>query len=250
MGVSKTKRQKDLTTITIDTLRVLRKTLDQLSLALEHCHCFCLELGDSLPSSGHWQQHQLYGQQRKLLTKHSSSDIQVFSIQLKRQSTLLAEVRCGSPGVCFHFGLNQPCQYEFTKYEFATLHHYCEYFQGQVMQKIWQSIQSSLSDSAPNCRQIEIYTESHTLLETLLLNSPGGVTNFLPESPPPLVEITPKEREVFDLLVKGCTYKQIAQSLNKAPSTINKQACEVYKKHGVKNKIELKNLCQHSGGQA
>jgi DNA-binding CsgD family transcriptional regulator len=54
--------------------------------------------------------------------------------------------------------------------------------------------------------------------------------------------ISPRENEVLNLLVKGRSYKEIAEKLFISLPTVKTHVTNIYKKMNIKNKIELINL--------
>lgn len=55
-------------------------------------------------------------------------------------------------------------------------------------------------------------------------------------------KITNREQEVIELLIKGCSYKEISEQLVVSLSTVKTHIRNIYKKTDVKNKIELINM--------
>lgn len=53
--------------------------------------------------------------------------------------------------------------------------------------------------------------------------------------------ITPREKEVLQLLSKGLTYEKIAKHLNVSHQTVKMHLKNIYRKLGVQNKIEALN---------
>jgi DNA-binding CsgD family transcriptional regulator len=53
--------------------------------------------------------------------------------------------------------------------------------------------------------------------------------------------ITPREREIYDLLGKGYTYKDMARLLHISLPTVKTHMDHLYKKTGTRNKVELIN---------
>lgn len=49
--------------------------------------------------------------------------------------------------------------------------------------------------------------------------------------------ITPREREVLQLLSKGLTYREISERMEVSPETVKKHLKNIYRKLGVQNKI-------------
>jgi len=56
--------------------------------------------------------------------------------------------------------------------------------------------------------------------------------------------ITPREREVIELLIRGTSYQQIAETLGISPATVQSHAGRIYKKTGTGNKVELSLFCR------
>ena len=53
------------------------------------------------------------------------------------------------------------------------------------------------------------------------------------------MHVTPREREIIDLLIKGATNEEIAKELYISVSTTKKHVYNIFKKYGVKNRIAL-----------
>jgi RNA polymerase sigma factor (sigma-70 family) len=53
-----------------------------------------------------------------------------------------------------------------------------------------------------------------------------------------LLLLTPREKEVLQLLSKGMTYKEISGQIEVTPETVKKHLKNVYRKLKAKNKIE------------
>ncbi len=54
-----------------------------------------------------------------------------------------------------------------------------------------------------------------------------------------LNSLTPREREGFDLLLKGFKMKEAAQAMNVQPTTISFHSTSLYKKLGIHNRGQL-----------
>jgi DNA-binding NarL/FixJ family response regulator len=52
-------------------------------------------------------------------------------------------------------------------------------------------------------------------------------------------ELTPRELEVLDLVVEGCTNSQIASTLYISLSTVKTHVRNIYSKLGVNNRIQI-----------
>jgi RNA polymerase sigma factor (sigma-70 family) len=55
---------------------------------------------------------------------------------------------------------------------------------------------------------------------------------------PTKVLLTPKERQVLQLLSKGFTYKEISKPMEVSPETVKRHLKNIYKKLNAGNKIE------------
>lgn len=60
-------------------------------------------------------------------------------------------------------------------------------------------------------------------------------------------EITSREKEVIQLLVKGCSYNKISEELMISLSTTKSHVYNIYQKTNVKNKIELLFMIKNTG---
>lgn len=56
-----------------------------------------------------------------------------------------------------------------------------------------------------------------------------------------IILLTPRERQVLQLLSKGFTYKEISAPMEVSPETVKKHLKNIYKKLKVQNKIEALN---------
>lgn len=54
-----------------------------------------------------------------------------------------------------------------------------------------------------------------------------------------LFELTEREAQVAELFAKGKTYMEIAQEINRAPTTVRNHLQSIYLKLGIRNKVEL-----------
>jgi DNA-binding NarL/FixJ family response regulator len=69
------------------------------------------------------------------------------------------------------------------------------------------------------------------------------------QSKSPLIEnLSHREREILDMLVKGKLYKEIAFELNIATETVRKHVYNVYKKLHVNNRVEAYNKFYGNAG--
>lgn len=55
-------------------------------------------------------------------------------------------------------------------------------------------------------------------------------------------QISRREREILDLVISGYTNKQIGNRLNISPETVKDHVYSIYKKTGIKNRVQLTNL--------
>jgi DNA-binding NarL/FixJ family response regulator len=60
----------------------------------------------------------------------------------------------------------------------------------------------------------------------------------------PLAKLSKRERAVVQLYAKGNSYKEVARSLQLAPTTIRNFIQHAYRKLGIDNKTALANLLQ------
>ncbi|WP_028973245.1 helix-turn-helix transcriptional regulator [Spirochaeta cellobiosiphila] len=80
------------------------------------------------------------------------------------------------------------------------------------------------------------------ILKTLRQNRTKNLTGYkdiLSES-----GISPREEEIIQLLIKGNSYKDIAETLFISLATVQTHVRSIYKKMGVRNKVELINSLQ------
>jgi DNA-binding NarL/FixJ family response regulator len=54
--------------------------------------------------------------------------------------------------------------------------------------------------------------------------------------------ISPRESEIIDLLCAGCTNQEIANRLFISPATVKDHVYNIFRKTGVRNRVELTNL--------
>ncbi len=54
-----------------------------------------------------------------------------------------------------------------------------------------------------------------------------------------LDDLTHREKQIAQVLAKGCTYKEVAREMGLSPSTVTNHANSIYRKLGIKNKVEL-----------
>lgn len=57
--------------------------------------------------------------------------------------------------------------------------------------------------------------------------------------PPPVVKLTPREREIIDAILGAASNRAIAQRLGISEQSVKNRLTSVYKKLGVGNRVEL-----------
>jgi DNA-binding NarL/FixJ family response regulator len=65
-----------------------------------------------------------------------------------------------------------------------------------------------------------------------------GMTVFQPQTDGASPGLTPREREVLDLLARGSTNREIAAALHLSPHTIHEHTSSLYRKLDVRNRAE------------
>jgi two-component system response regulator DesR len=65
-----------------------------------------------------------------------------------------------------------------------------------------------------------------------------GMTVFQPQVDDAAVALTPREREVLDLIARGATNREIAAQLNLSPHTIHEHTSTLYRKLGARNRAD------------
>ena len=74
-----------------------------------------------------------------------------------------------------------------------------------------------------------------------------GMTVFPPHDPPTQLELTPREREVLELIASGATNREIAGSLFLSPHTVKEHTSGLYRKLEVRNRAEAVQRSQRLG---
>ena len=74
-----------------------------------------------------------------------------------------------------------------------------------------------------------------------------GMTVFPPQDPPTALELTPREREVLELIASGATNREIAASLYLSPHTVKEHTSGLYRKLEVRNRAEAVQRAQRLG---
>lgn len=57
--------------------------------------------------------------------------------------------------------------------------------------------------------------------------------------PPPVVKLTPREREIIDAILGAASNRAIAQRLGISEQSVKNRLTNVYRKLGVGNRVEL-----------
>jgi DNA-binding NarL/FixJ family response regulator len=65
-----------------------------------------------------------------------------------------------------------------------------------------------------------------------------GMTVFQPQSDGAAVVLSPREREVLDLIAAGSTNREIADALHLSPHTIHEHTSSLYRKLGARNRAD------------
>jgi DNA-binding NarL/FixJ family response regulator len=65
-----------------------------------------------------------------------------------------------------------------------------------------------------------------------------GMTVFQPQSDGAAIVLSPREREVLDLIAAGSTNREIADALHLSPHTIHEHTSSLYRKLGARNRAD------------
>ena len=65
-----------------------------------------------------------------------------------------------------------------------------------------------------------------------------GMTVFQPQSDDETPALSPREREVLDLMAQGATNREIADALHLSPHTIHEHTSSLYRKLGARNRAD------------
>jgi DNA-binding CsgD family transcriptional regulator len=65
-----------------------------------------------------------------------------------------------------------------------------------------------------------------------------------PSGAPDWARLTPREREVAELIAKGLSNKEAARELTVSPATVRDHLSNIYRKTGLRNRVELSNYIQ------
>jgi two-component system response regulator DesR len=74
-----------------------------------------------------------------------------------------------------------------------------------------------------------------------------GMTVFQPQTDGNATPLSPREREVLDLIAEGSTNREIAAVLHLSPHTVKEHTSSLYRKLGAKNRAEAVTRAQKIG---
>ena len=74
-----------------------------------------------------------------------------------------------------------------------------------------------------------------------------GMTVFQPQSDGDAALLSPREREVLDLIAAGSTNREIAAALHLSPHTIHEHTSSLYRKLGARNRAEAVQRAPRAG---
>ncbi len=74
-----------------------------------------------------------------------------------------------------------------------------------------------------------------------------GMSVFQPQSDGEAALLTPREREVLDLIAAGLTNREIAAALHLSPHTIHEHTSSLYRKLGARNRAEAVQRAHRAG---
>ncbi|MDO9237161.1 MAG: response regulator transcription factor [Aquabacterium sp.] len=106
----------------------------------------------------------------------------------------------------------------------------------------------------PKLAEIEGFTNAlRALVEGRLhfpseLLSPGSVNWPTPDdnTPPKLVRLTPRQKDVLQWILKGCTNQAIASALGISAETVKLHVSAIFRAYGVRSRTQLVLLCSRS----
>jgi DNA-binding NarL/FixJ family response regulator len=76
---------------------------------------------------------------------------------------------------------------------------------------------------------------------------PPSSSASLKEMPPPAIDLSPRERDVLELIAVGCTNKEVANKLGLSVHTIDFYAKRLYTKLSANSRTQAVNLARASG---
>ena len=74
-----------------------------------------------------------------------------------------------------------------------------------------------------------------------------GMTVFQPQSDGDAALLSPREREVLDLIAAGSTNREIAAALHLSPHTIHEHTSSLYRKLGARNRADAVQRANRAG---
>jgi len=74
-----------------------------------------------------------------------------------------------------------------------------------------------------------------------------GMTVFQPQSDGAATVLSPREREVLDLIAAGSTNREIADALHLSPHTIHEHTSSLYRKLGARNRADAVQRANRAG---
>jgi len=74
-----------------------------------------------------------------------------------------------------------------------------------------------------------------------------GMTVFKPQPAGSASQLSPRERDVLDLIASGCTNREIATALHLSPHTIKDIASALYRKLGARNRADAVRRAERLG---
>ncbi len=74
-----------------------------------------------------------------------------------------------------------------------------------------------------------------------------GMTVFPPASETPVTPLSPREREILELIASGATNREIGESLHLSPHTVKEHASSLFRKLKVRNRAEAVQRAQRLG---
>jgi two-component system response regulator DesR len=74
-----------------------------------------------------------------------------------------------------------------------------------------------------------------------------GMTVFQPQSDGEAAILSPREREVLDLIARGSTNREIAAALHLSPHTIHEHTSSLYRKLGARNRADAVQRANRAG---
>lgn len=75
----------------------------------------------------------------------------------------------------------------------------------------------------------------------------NGMTVFVPREERPAAALSPRERQIVELMAQGSTNGEIAGELHLSPHTVKDHASAVYRKLGVRNRAEAVRRAERLG---